>query len=82
LLSKKLKKLVKYINPIMFMFHITSETVSKLSVFESMYEKGIKKNKGRILKYVKTVFKIENRTILFLSSGVNKKDLIFKKGSV
>jgi hypothetical protein len=47
-----------------------------------MYEKGIKKNKGRILKYVKTVFKIENRTILFLSSGVNKKDLIFKKGSV
>ena len=49
----------------MFMFHITSETVSKLSVFESMYEKGIKKNKGRILKYVKTVFKIENRTIFF-----------------
>ena len=60
------------------MFHITSETVSKLSVFERTYEQGIKKNKGRILKYVKTVFKIETRTFLFLSSGVNIKDLIFK----
>ena len=66
----------------MLRFHIISETVSTFSVVEKKNEKGTKKNKGRMLKYVKTVFKIEKRTILFLRRGVNRKDLIFKKGSV
>jgi hypothetical protein len=41
----------------------------------------LEKKSGRILKYVKTVFKSENRTILVFKRGVNSRALMFNTGS-
>ena len=63
------------------MFQKINPIISNFPVCASKNEKGIKKKSGRILKYVKTVFKSENRTILVFKIGVNKSALIFKTGS-
>ena len=63
------------------MFQKINPIISNLPVCASKNEKGIKKKSGRILKYVKTVFKSENRTIFVFKRGVNSKALMFNTGS-
>ena len=63
------------------MFQKINPIISNLPVCASKNEKGIKKKRGRILKYVKTVFKSENRTIFVFKRVVNSKALMFNTGS-
>ena len=81
LFNRKLKKLVTYISPIILIFQKIKPIMSNLPVWASKTEKGIKKKSGRILKYVKTVFKRENRIIFVFKRGVNSKALMFNTGS-